>query len=368
MEMKLNKYFKISVFTVVIMSISLLLTACDTDDNTDSASGNYSTSSLRSTLDDVTLKYGNITLNNKSGSLLGGLFCSAEDKIFFSNFNDNGYIYSYDKKTEKSELVVKMPARFINYYNGNLYFLFIYDDDYFDACNMAFVGELYRFNIQSGECLKLVDSQIITGLVVTNEGIYYNQIPTPGSSLDPPELWRLGFGESEAELCDYRYVLRNDDCIIDENGIHRLTDNKLSIASDLPIDIRIDENSVKGACVYKNKLITYSNRVLNIDDLSDGSVFSVKVSELEKLNNNIEIDFSDFVILDDYLYIAYNSSFLCRICLSDNEAEFICDTEGQFTFSKLYTDDESLYAFCHKEGKTVRLELYEDKITTKELK
>lgn len=363
--MKQTEYFTISVFTAAIMSISLLLTACSTADNTDNASSDYSASSLQ----DSTLKYGNITLNNKSGSLLGGLFCSAEDKIFFSNFNDNGYIYSYDKKTEKSELVVKMPARFINYYNGKLYFLFVYDKDYFNTYNTAFIGELYSCDIQSGECVKLSESQIINGLVVTDEGIYYNQIPIPGSSFDPPTLWLLRFGEKEPELCDYTYVLRENNRLIDANGVHELTDNKLGIASELTLDIGIDESSVKGACVYKNKLLTYSNEVLNITDLSEGSIFSVKMSDLEKQNNNIKIDFSDCIILNDYLYIAYNSSFLCRICLSDNEAEFIGDIEGQYSFSKLYTDEENLYALGYNGGpEIVRLELNEDKITTKELK
>lgn len=363
--MKQNKYTIISLFIILILSISFLFTACGSSDNTDGTNSDH----LTSTPEDDTLKYGNITLNNKSGSLLGGLFCYSEDKIFYSNFNDNGYIYSYDKETEKSELIVTMPARFINYYDGKLYFLFVYNEEYFSTYNMAFVGELYSYDIQSDECVKLLDSQIIKGLIVTSEGIYYNQIPIPGSSLDPPELWRLGFGKKEPEFCNYTYLLRNDDHLIDANGIHELTENKLSIASDLPLNIEIDENRIKDACVYKNKLLTYSEGVLNITDLLDGSIFSVKISELEKLNNNIKIDFSDYAILGDYLYIAYNSSFLCRICLSDNEAEFICDTEGMYSFSKLYTDGENLYALGYGGGpKIVRLELSEDKIITKELK
>ena len=164
----------------LITALSLLLSAC--------SSTHAENGSADDTNDPAALKYGNITQNNKTGSALGGLFCSADNKIFFSNFNDNGYIYSYDKDTERSELVVEMPARFINYYDGKLYFLFVYDNKNFDTRNNAFIGELYCCHIQSGECVKLAESHVINGLVVTNEGLYYNSIPIPGSSLDPPEL------------------------------------------------------------------------------------------------------------------------------------------------------------------------------------
>lgn len=351
---------------LLIMLLSFLLTACDSNDG----DGNIGTDTadISQTSTD-TLKYGNITLNNKTGTTLGGLFCSADNKIFFSNFNDNGYIYSYDKETEKSEPVVKMPARFINYYDGKLYFLFIYSEDYFDTHNKAFIGELYCCDIQSSECVKLAESQVINGLVVTNEGIYYNQIPIPGSSLDPPELWRLRFGEKEPERCNYTYFLRDEDRLIDAKGLHELDKSKLDIASDMPLEIGVDENGIKGACVYNNKLLTYSDKVLNITDLSDGSISRVNISELEKADNNIKINLSDFIVLGDYLYIAYNSNFLCRVCLSDNEPEFICDTEGAYSFSKLYTDEKDLYALGYNgEPKIVKLEINEDKITTKELK
>jgi len=321
-----------------------------------------------------TLEYGNITLNNKAGSTLGGLFCAADDKIFFSNFNDNGYIYIYDSETEKSELVTEMPARFINYYDGKLYFLNVYEGEYFGLYDAVFTGELYCCDTETGECEKLVESRIITGLTVNNEGIYYNQIPTPGSSLDPPELWRLGFGETNPEKCGYSYVLRDEERLVDENGIHELDKNKLSISSDVSLDIDIDEESIKGACTYKNKLITYSNGVLNITDLLDGSLFSVKIRDLEKLNHNIKMKVTDFTILGDYLYIANNSSSLCRICLSDNKTDFIPDMEGKYIFSKLYTDEKDLYALCYGgRPKIVRLEIsYDPKIngdiiTAKEL-
>ena len=96
------------------------------------------------------------------------------------------------------------------------------------------------------------------------------------------------------------------------------------------------------------------------------------------MNNNIKINLSDCIILGDYLYIAYNSSSLCRICLSDNEPEFIADVEGRYSFSKLYTDEKDLYALGYRSGpKIVKLEISEDiedrvttitTITAKELK
>lgn len=371
--MKQHKHFSISFLVAAITSI-LLLTACQVS-NTDVTEDDEAMVPLSSVSGDNTLKYGNVTINNKTGSLLGGLFCCAEDKIFFSNFNDNGYIYSYNNETEKTELVVKMPARFINYYNGDLYFLYAYDKECFETYHNVFTGELYRYDIQSGECMKLAESQIITGLVVTNEGIYYTQIPTPGSSLDPPELWQLDFGKTEAKLCDYTYLLRDEDRIIDANGIHELTDNKLGIKADVPFDIELDEAKIKGACVYQNKLFTYSDGVLSITGLTDGSIREIKMSDLENPYGE-ELILTDYTVLKDELYIVCGGAgigtHLWRVNLSDNKTEFFWNLEGD-GFKRLYTDEKDVYALCFEKNKMVRLDVNElnvnaDKIPVKELK
>ena len=317
------------------------------------------------------LIYGNITLNSKISSPLGGMICPSEQGLYFSNPNDGGRIYCI--KNYESELAVNMPARFINYYGGKLYFI---SPDYnYTIYDNVFLGKPYSYDVKTGELKELTNSEAVTSLTVTDEGIYYNKIGNNSSSLDTPELWLMDLDGENPRQCGYAYALRSGDNVIDAEGVHALTDDKLNIASDFSIKIEAAHNSLKGACVYDNKLITYSGGVINITDLNDGSVKSIDINSYNNFIDNkiYESEISDYTILNNQLYIAFSGSSLMKINLleSDGSIQKLFTSNSDMVYTKLYTDGTFLYALGsnYKDNSSciARLSIGANQITAKEL-
>lgn len=306
------------------------------------------------------LIYGNITLNSKISSPLGGMICPSEQGLYFSNLKDGGKIYCM--KNDESELAVDMPARFINYYGGKLYFI---SPDYnYTIYDNVFLGKPYSYDVITGELKELSNSEAVTSLTVTDEGIYYNKIGNNSSSLDTPELWLMDLDGENPRQCGYTYVLRSGDNVIDADGVHVLTDDRLNIAFDFSDSVRFETESFAEACVYDNKLITRSDKTVNITDLVEGSTHTY----------GLYTEISDYIILGDKLYIAFNSSNLLRIDLSDSGGSIheLFSPNSDMVYLKLYTDGTFLYSLGSNifgNGDCIaRLSIGTDQITKKELK
>ena len=305
------------------------------------------------------LIYGNITLNSKMGSPIGGMICPSEQGLYFSNLRDEEKIYC--TKNGQSKLVVDMPARFINYYGGKLYFISpnykcsIYDN--------AFAGKPYSYDIITDELKELTNSEAVTSLTVTNEGIYYNKIANNSSSLEQPELWFMDLDGQNPRQCGYTYALRSGDNIIDTDGIHALTEDRLNIALDISGSV-IEPELLAEACVYDNKLITRSDETVSITDIIEGTTHTYGAYSA----------ISDYVILKDKLYIAFNSSNLLRIDLSESDGSIqkLISTNPDMIYSKLYTDGTFLYALGSNSENNdfyiAQLSIGTYQITKKELK
>lgn len=305
------------------------------------------------------LVYGNITLNSKISSPLGGMICPSEHGLYFSNPNDRGRIYCM--KNDESKLAVDMPARFINYYGGKLYFI---SPDYnYTVYDNVFCGKPYSYDINTQELKELVNSEAVTFLTVTDEGIYYNKIGNSSSSFDTPELWLMELDGENPRQCGYTYALRIGDNVIDAEGVHVLTEDKLNIAFDISDSVRFETESFAEACVYDNKLITRSDETVNITDLIEGITRTY----------GIYAGISDYVILKDKLYIAFNSSNLLRIDLSESDGSIqkLFTSNSDMVYTKLYTDGTFLYALGsnYKDNSSciARLSIGTNQITTKEL-
>ena len=63
------------------------------------------------------------TTGNTSGNLLnGGLFCEDDGIVYFSNVNDNGYLYSMNENGSDLKCLLKAPVSYINSAGKYLYF------------------------------------------------------------------------------------------------------------------------------------------------------------------------------------------------------------------------------------------------------
>lgn len=304
------------------------------------------------------LVYGNITLNSKISSPLGGMICPSEQGLYFSNLKDGGRIYCM--KNDESKLAVDMPARFINYYGGKLYFI---SPDYnYTIYDNVFLGKPYSYDVKTGELKELINSGAVTSLTVTDEGIYYNKIGNNSSSLDTPELWLTDLDGENPRQCGYAYALRSGDNVIDAEGVHVLTADKLNIAFDVSDSVRFETESFAEACVYDNKLITRSDETVNITDFIEGITHTY----------GLYTDISDYIILSDKLYIAFNSSSLLRIDLSGSDGSVeLFSSNLDMVYTKLYTDGTFLYAlgsnYKNNSSCIARLSIGANQITAKEL-
>lgn len=82
------------------------------------------------------------TIGNTSGNLNnGGYFCELDGYIYFSNFNDNHYLYKMESNGTNAELVKDVP---VSYLNGAGDFLYFYYDERGggDAKFMGFTGQM----------------------------------------------------------------------------------------------------------------------------------------------------------------------------------------------------------------------------------
>lgn len=316
------------------------------------------------------LVYGNLTLNNKTGSPIGGMICRTENGLYFSNPEDNEYIYYTDADSyfsgKKLELVLDMPARFLNYYGGKLYF--ISSSGKASLQDNVYAGYLYSLDTETGSCVKLTDSSFITGLTVTNEGIYYNTIPINGSSLDPPELWHTGFDGKNTEKCGYSYALRNGSYLIEAGGAYKLTEDRLNIAESGHIPLN---TAINRSCVYDNKLLSLSDNTVYITDLLSGETNEYKYNPSVYYSIKDDFEITDYILFENCLYVAYNSSTLIKIDLS-SEKFYICSNnnkEHKHVYKNLYTDGKRLYAVGTDadSGGIWELGIYDNKITAIEL-
>ncbi|MCM1059810.1 MAG: hypothetical protein NC452_05905 [Eubacterium sp.] len=336
---------------------------------------------------DSDLIYGNISLNCKLASPAGGMICPSENGLYYSSLNNRGEIYC--ETDGESELVVDMPAYSINYLDGRLYFISpedgrffgVKDGNFFSVLyDSVFCGTPYSYDINTGELKKLADSNAVTSLFVTSEGIYYNRIANNSSSLDPLELWHADLDGNEPKKCGAAYPLRKAEELIDSDGVHSLTKDGSDIAEDADNSEISRTFTAAGACVYDKKLFTKEEGTINITDLADGSTKSYDIRAA--LNKGISEAFydlwtiTDYVVLDDDVYIAYDGSNLLKISLSDNGGiKTVKDNASDMIYTRLYTDGRDIYAICtptdaddfERRSRLVRLDTSFDMIRKTEL-
>jgi hypothetical protein len=157
------------------------------------------------------------TVGNTSGNLNNkGLFCESDGYIYFSNINDNNYLYRMDANTGNAVKLIDVPVSYINAGGDYLYFYFddpggtkfmgiagrmsgIYrlkkgEDDFvcLDKCTSGVLNligstlfyehydntngmQLYRSDLD-GKNKGLAADEIINPACVINGDIYYNEL------------------------------------------------------------------------------------------------------------------------------------------------------------------------------------------------
>lgn len=94
----------------------------------------------------------------------GGLMLTAENWIFYTNPADNYYIYRMDLNMENSELICAIPAYYLNYHDGMLYF---------SGSNEG--RQQYRMYLD-GTGLEMINSRKVYEGKIVGDYIYYDDI------------------------------------------------------------------------------------------------------------------------------------------------------------------------------------------------
>lgn len=342
----------IALSLISILSLSLLTSCADNSGTpavTESTGGKESTDGKETISEAVNelpeftglepqnqIGLGNSLLNCKGVNGVS-YFCSSDDAVYFTNFNDNAYIYML--KENVSSLVVEKSACCINYYNGKLYFL---SSDFDPAESLRYRGQIYSFDIESKECKLLLDKDAAK-MLVTDDGIYYLQLEEESENILTYSSWMMDF-EGNASKRNYGNIMRYGKYVIDNRGAYELSENKLDVDREngftaFPFDI----NSLD-YCVYDNYLVMISQGKIIFFDLTSGEINEISDTEISEALGGANAMVSDFTIIGDFVYIAYDSSGIIRKNMKTNEIKDIpIRGMNNIVISDLYTDGKSLF-------------------------
>lgn len=136
---------------------------------------------------------------NSAGNLYNnGIFCEYEDTIYFSNPNDNHYLYSMDTNGENLQKLQDDAASFINADQHYVYYVRNNTDggNDFDFLHIN-TNSLCRYDLKTGKVLVLDSSPSIYASLIGNY-IYYIHYDTQTAST----LYRVKIDGSQKEQVD----------------------------------------------------------------------------------------------------------------------------------------------------------------------
>lgn len=331
---------------ISLLSLSLLTSCADnthsedniSDSDSKEDSGNFiAEEQVFSGLDEQQqIGMGNTQLNCKGGKGIY-YFCNSGDTVYFTNFNDNSYIYML--KDNESALVVEKSACCLNYYNGKLYFL---SSDFDPADSLRYRGQIYSFDFENNECRMLLDKDV-TNMLVTDDGIYYLQLESESDNSSTCSSWIMDF-DGTASKRNYSSNIRYGKYVLEKNGAYDIGQDKFTADKENGfIAFPADKKPLK-YCVYDNMFVTMSHGGIDFLDLRSGDIKAISDSEISALFMGEDTALSDFTIIDNMVYITINSSVLIRKNMTTDEISLIPIQEmpGE-TISDLYTDGKRLY-------------------------
>ncbi len=311
-------------------------------------------------------KSGTNTANNKSNFVLS-LVCSDEESgtVYYVNYGQDDYLYSY--KDGKSELVLEMPVNYINYIDGDLYFLSNGKD--MPDLYMFSPGALYKHNVENKTTELLLD-EAITELIVNEKGFFFYIMEEPvrnddGSTFTPATPYFMSFSDNtpiERGLYSPRFYGEYQLKRSFKDGIFKgfvLNENGNEIIILPPI------NTFACECIVGDKLYfnNVADKTINSLNLKTGElkIFYSK-SEPYMIENGVMtdiIDIADYTVIGEDLFAVTENNYIYKydealsIFVPVNEYNPFVD--GHKIYKKIFTDGVDLYAIRTETGKEASL-------------
>lgn len=314
-----------------------------------------------------TFHTGNLAINAKSG-LSSEFFCARSGEVFFTNFSDHEYLY---RVTESgSKLVTKRPARYINYFDGKLYFL---SSESASVEDIGFTGEICCYDPQTDSC-EIICDEAAGSLTVSEDGIYYS-VRISASENSTTYENRLIDPEGNDQKCFYSSKFRYGDYLI-------MTDKAVDLKKEKNIAQPDYENAIPfsagfsnsvGLCIYDDYLFYFgSDKSLVLLNLNDGTELFISRDEINALYNENSISVSDYTLCGGILYLSHSSDTLTAVDLErlQMEQRKVEGCDGKVV-ARLYTDGARLYALLrdshYSNPEIVRLDETENGLAVKKL-
>jgi hypothetical protein len=356
-------------------------------------------------------EYGNTPFANINFGYMDRNICYVQeiDTLYYVDYApvDDEYgdpdncLYSY--KDGVRTMITNLPARYLSYWRGNLYFLVNSDVNvFYSILGNAACGKLYRYDIITGEVNLLLDEDIFD-LNICDGYLYYRTAPVHGEKVviknDPTAP-----GYEAVEL-----LSTGDYCRLNlDNGISEKTYLLPYFHGEYQLQISPDSTNISLAaleltngtetvrlldyglyrtsanyCIAEGKLWFVhndeeKNRAFSSMDLTTGEVITYQLSNI---NSNVRDDFlwdeasitvGSVVLLNGVLYADLNSNLF----FYDTELEEMIPVEGEFDVSigtvfwgirNLYTDGAYIYGYNDIRDIIVKFRKLDDGMYTGEI-
>lgn len=314
------------------------------------------------------VRYGNLPQNFTSETL-PGLVCPdvENDILYFTDLSDKETLC----KLENGVVTELLPvaAKSLNLWNGYLYY--ICDSDNMTSIprnrtgefRIAYTGDIYRYNIATGENELLIETDAYT-LIVSDNGLDYsagrnyscekltyntdkhlyhadldggNIVENPKYPIIDSVLGAY-YGEYCLEAADGAIVLRNTK-----------TDE---ISPLLPRDETVDAAAIEGDILYYCP--NFRNYRLNSQDniVSRNALCSIDLTNGKKTLLGEHGFMTDYAVIDGKAYMCLGLNF--GICEDGKPRSAMLElhgfNDGTHEFAALYTDGKKLYAADDRKG------------------
>lgn len=348
--------------------------------------------------------YANLGINVKIGSDIS-LVCPdpVSGAIYYVNSGEDDFIYKLEN--EQSTLVLDKKANYIQIWDNELYFLSdnISLKHLFNKVNPQ---SIYKYNLVTKELTLILDTNA-TWLFVNSDGIYYEtsdeEILSEDSSritvvgyhiafdCDTPQ--RAGYGEYYPYNEYYLKLANNGNVLHNKN-----TGDEILV---IPMSYK---SYILNACIYEDVLYYLYGVKLYSLNLCSGKKKAYNIEDYENKQYDLfsgekyKQYFKDYTIMNGEILILCNAHNIFRVDINTGiitktviepegggireelrdpnlieNPEVIPRTPTDYTFYKLYTSGDRLFAVGHDKddeemrGKMVELVVTSDSIMVKEI-
>lgn len=225
------------------------------------------------------------TLGNSSGNLNnGGYFCEHDGTIYFSNFQDNHYLYKMNSDGSDAVMMLDVPVSYINAAGDYIYY---YYDDQGEAKFMGVSGNMrgiYRL-AKDGKsdmsCLERSTSGIIS--LIGNKIYYEHYDNTDGMTLYYTSLDGKDKGQAVKSIINPACVIYGDIYYPDQDNMFKLCKYTpgASAGSEYS-DIQMYNPTVVGDFIYYIDI--EHNYGLSRYNTLDGSVTRITKERIDTFN------------------------------------------------------------------------------------